>query len=317
MSKNKHDRWDVAPWEALRVGPDFDLAAFDRASTPGWDGDKDDAETAMAARGAELAELQERLYAEGRAGGGRGVLCVIQGLDTAGKGGIVRHVMGLVDPQGVTIRAFGVPTEEERAHHYLWRIRNALPQPGRIGVFDRSHYEDVLVVRVDELVPEDVWRPRFDEINAFEQEITAQGFTVLKFALMVSYEEQGIRLMERLDRPDKHWKYSPGDLKTRAKWDAYQEAYADVFRRTSTDVAPWYVLPADKKWYPRLAVTEILTHTLKTLNPQWPTGDFDVAEQRRLLAATMATSTLKASLEETDPSLTEAIQQKRELLKER
>ena len=279
--------WATDPRDALRVTPDFDLTSFDRDGAPGFKGDRDDAEELMPARGELMAELQERLYANGRSGGAERVLVVVQGLDTAGKGGIARHVMGMVDPQGVALRSFGVPTEEERAHHYLWRIERALPPPGKIGLFDRSHYEDVLVVRVDNLVEPDVWGARYEEINAWERALVDDGVRILKFALMVSHEEQGARLMERLDRPDKHWKYSPGDLKTRAKWDAYQEAYADVFRLTSTEYAPWYVLPADRKWYPRLAVTEILTRTLEEMNLDWPKATFDVEEQRAALAATM------------------------------
>ena len=280
------DLWSTDPRDALRVGPDFDLASFDRNGQPGWDGDKDDGQAYLPERGEEMSELQERLFAEGREGGKRSVLLVLQGLDTAGKGGIVRHVMGMVDPQGVALASFGVPTEEERSHHYLWRIEKELPPPGRIGVFDRSHYEDVLVVRVDELVPEDVWRARYDEINAWEKELVEGGTTIIKVALMVSYAEQGERLMERLERPDKHWKFNPGDLDTRSKWPAFQEAYADVFRLTSTEDAPWYVVPADKKWYSRLAITEILTRTLEELDPQWPVADFDVEEMKKALVAT-------------------------------
>ena len=280
------DLWTTDPRDALRVGPDFDLASFDRNGQPGWDGDKEDGEEYLPERGEEMSDLQERLFAEGREGGTRSVLLVLQGLDTAGKGGIVRHVMGMVDPQGVALASFGVPTEEERAHHYLWRIEKKLPPAGRIGVFDRSHYEDVLVVRVDELVPEDVWRARYDEINAWEKKLVEGGTTIIKVALMVSYAEQGERLMERLERPDKHWKFNPGDLDTRSKWPAFQEAYSDVFRLTSTDHAPWYVVPADKKWYSRLAITEILTRTLEDLDPQWPVADFDVEEMKKALLAT-------------------------------
>lgn len=214
------------------------------------------------------------------------MLLVLQGLDTAGKGGIVRHVVGLVDPQGVSIRSFGVPTEEERAHDFLWRIRRALPQPGRIGVFDRSHYEDVLVARVDELVPPDVWESRYDLINDFEAELVAAGTVVVKVALMVSYEEQGERLAERLERPDKHWKYNPGDIDTRLRWDDYQEAYQAVFDRTSTPHAPWHVIPADDKRYARLAVSQLLVEALESLDLDWPQADFDVAAEKERLEAT-------------------------------
>ncbi|MDF1487281.1 PPK2 family polyphosphate kinase [Tessaracoccus caeni] len=293
------DDWAADPRIALRATPDFDLAAMDRGSTPGWAGKKKSAERLMAERGELLAELQERMYAEGRSGGRRAVLCVVQGLDTAGKGGVARHVMGMVDPQGVALRSFGPPSAEERSHHFLWRIHQALPPYGKIGLFDRSHYEDVLVARVDKLVPDEVWRARYDEINAFEKGLVDAGIVVLKFAMMVSYEEQGRRLMERLDRPDKRWKYSMSDLPTRSKWDAYQEAYADVFRLTSTEYAPWHVLPADKKWYPRLAITEILTRAMSGMGLRWPEPGYDVAEQRAGLAATMSTESLQASLDDT------------------
>lgn len=309
-------QWTTDPRDALRAGPDFNLALFDPAGTPGFDGSKKDAEALMEQRGQLLSELQERLYAEGRSGGTRSVLCVVQGLDTAGKGGVARHVMGMVDPQGVELRSFGVPTEEEAAHHFLWRIRKALPRPGRIGVFDRSHYEDVLVQRVDSIVPEEVWRGRYDEINQFEKELVDGGMTVLKFALMVSYDEQGKRLMERLDRPDKYWKYSPGDLDTRSKWEQFQAAYADVFRLTSTEHAPWYVIPADRKWYSRAAITEILTRAMVDLGARWPKASFDVAEQRAALAATMSTTALRESLEETEDNVRGAMEDSVEIREE-
>ncbi|TRY17726.1 polyphosphate kinase 2 family protein [Tessaracoccus rhinocerotis] len=303
------NQWSNDPRELLRPGADFDLATFDRRGTPGWEGDKAEAKELMDSRGALLYELQERLYAEGRAGGKRSVLIIVQGLDTAGKGGIARHVMGYVDPQGVQLRSFGVPTEEERSHHYLWRIEKALPQPGRIGLFDRSHYEDVLVVRVDELVEQEVWEPRYDEINAWEKELADSGTIILKFALMVSHEEQGLRLMERLDRPDKHWKYSPSDLTTRANWDKYQQAYQAVFERTDTDHAPWYVLPADRKWYSRLAATEIITRTLIEMEMTWPRVRWSDDVQRRKLADTMTTASLAESLAATEETVRSAIEE--------
>lgn len=281
------NHWKLDPRRVLRAGADFDLAGFDRGAQPGWSGSRQHGEEFLEERGEDMSELQERLFAEGRSGGTRSVLLVLQGLDTAGKGGIVRHVMGMVDPQGVKLASFGVPTEEERSHHYLWRIERQLPPPGRIGVFDRSHYEDVLVVRVAGLVPEAVWRERYDEINAWEQQLIAAGTTIVKVALLVSYDEQGKRLMERLDRPDKYWKFSPNDITTRSKWPAYQDAYADVFARTSTEQAPWYVVPADSKWFARLAVTEILTRTLTDLNPTWPFATFDIEEMRAKLQMTI------------------------------
>ncbi|KQR07711.1 polyphosphate kinase 2 family protein [Cellulomonas sp. Leaf334] len=275
--------WSTPPGEALRVGPGFDLSAVDASSTPGWEHGRSSAENKLEADGNRLSEVQERLYAHGRTGGSRAVLLVLQGMDTAGKGGIVRHVLGMVDPQGVQLHSFGVPTEEERAQHYLHRIREALPSGGRIGVFDRSHYEDVLVVRVNELVPPDVWEPRYDEINAFEREVVDAGTVVVKVMLHVSQQEQKTRLRERLERPDKYWKFNPKDVDERAKWPAYQEAYQAVLDRTSTEHAPWHVVPADSKWYARLAVGALVLDAVESLQLDWPPADFDVeAEKARL-----------------------------------
>ena len=307
--------WAADPREALRADEDFDLDAMDRGASPGWEAGRRSAQTFGARRGDLLAELQERLFAEGRSGGDRSLLVVLQGLDTGGKGGVVRHVMSHVDPQGVALRSFGPPSEEEQRHHFLWRIKRSLPPAGLIGVFDRSHYEDVLVSRVDDLVPRRTWAGRFEEINAFEDDLVRNGTTIVKFALMVSHDEQGLRLMKRLDRPDKHWKYSANDLPTRRKWDDYQEAYADVFARTSTEAAPWYVIPADHKWYARLAITEILIQTLVDLDPQWPTVRWDPRVQRRELAATMSTSALRASLAETDKQVRAALKDDRQVQK--
>ena len=278
--------WQVSPVEGLRAGAGFDLSSFDPAGTPGWAAGRAAGEEWMAAQGERLSDLQEMLFADGRSGGTRRVLLVLQGMDTAGKGGIVRHVVGMVDPQGVDHASFGKPTPEELAHHYLWRIRNALPRPGRLGVFDRSHYEDVLAARVESLGPPGVGGERYDEINAFEAELVAAGTSVVKVALMVSPDEQKARLRERLERPDKHWKYNPGDLAARAKWPAYREAYQAVLDRTSTEVAPWHVVPADRKWFARLAVTELLVEAFERLDLSWPVADFDVeAEMARLDAS--------------------------------
>ena len=281
----KTDReWRDSPSNTLRVNEGFSLADFDCASTPGFTGDEKDAIDLMDHRGRDLSDLQERLFAEGRSEGTRSVLLVIQGLDTAGKGGIVRHVIGMVDPQGVQHHSFGVPTEEERAHDYLWRIDNALPTPGHIGVFDRSHYEDVLVVRVHNYVEPAVWGGRYNEINAWEAKITAAGTRIVKCALMVSKTEQLNRLEARLERPDKYWKYNPHDLDERGHWDDYMEAYQAIFDRCSTEAAPWHVIPADNKWFARLAVTEILTHALEDMRLTWPAVEFDVTAERQRIA---------------------------------
>lgn len=280
--------WSTPPREALRVRPGFDLAKADLAATPGWEHGETAAEKRLLKDGEHLSEEQERLFADGRSGGTRSVLLVLQGMDTSGKGGIVRHVLGMVDPQGVQLRSFGVPTEKERSQHYLQRIREALPTPGRIGVFDRSHYEDVLVVRVNELVPQEVWEPRYDEINAFEREVVDAGTVIVKVALLVSPEEQKARLRERLERPDKYWKFNPGDIDERAKWPLYQEAYQAVLDRTSTEHAPWYAVPADNKWYAQLAIGRLLRETLEDLHLEWPAADFDIeAEKARLDAQTL------------------------------
>ena|SRR5690625_415201 len=286
------NRWHRRPAELLRVDENFSFADLDHRATPGWTGTKAQGKAFGASRGDLLSELQERLYAHGRTGGNRSVLLVVQGMDTSGKGGVVRHVMGMVDPQGVALRAFGRPTEEELKHHFLWRVRKALPTGGQIGVFDRSHYEDVLVARVDSLVEPEVWEKRYEEINRFEREIAESGTTIIKVALLISRREQGLRLMERLHRTDKHWKFDPADVDARTRWEDYQQAYADMFARTSTDVAPWYAVPADRKWYARLAVTELLTHALIDLDLGWPKPRWKVDTQMRRLAATMEGDTL-------------------------
>jgi PPK2 family polyphosphate:nucleotide phosphotransferase len=278
--------WDHNPHSALKFRAGGKVADIDTDGTPGFTGDKDGSVSLQEERNKRYAELQEMLYANSKEGDHRSVLLVLQGMDTAGKGGIVKHVVGQANPQGIRYTSFGVPTEEERAHHYLWRIRNALPPAGHIGVFDRSHYEDVLIVRVHNLVPPEVWGARYDEINAFEHELVDNGTTLVKVAMFVSLEEQKKRLAERLSRPDKYWKYNPGDIDERKLWPSYQEAYQAVLDRTSTDYAPWYVVPCDRKWYCRLAVTELLIEALKDLNLPWPPPEFDVdAEKLRVAQA--------------------------------
>ena len=272
--------------ELLTVGTGFRLADVDPAGTPGIDGVKEDGEAALAAGAGPLAALQERLWAQSRAGDTRSVLLVVQGMDTSGKGGIMRHVVGSVDPQGVRHTAFKAPTPEEREHDFLWRIRKVLPEPGEIGVFDRSHYEDVLVVRVHDLVPKAVWQRRYATINRFEGGLVTKGTTVVKVMLHISREEQKQRLAERLARPDKHWKYNPGDVDERGSWDAYQEAYQVALTRCSTQAAPWHVVPADQKWYARWAVQQLLTDALIDVDPQWPAATFDVDAEKARLAST-------------------------------
>ncbi|MFD3462747.1 polyphosphate kinase 2 family protein [Nocardia fluminea] len=259
------------------------VADLDTSSTPGFDGGKRLGKELLAERALVLSVLQEKLFAHGRTGGQRSVLLILQGMDTAGKGGIVRHVIGSVDPQGVDHASFGVPTELEKQHDFLWRIRNRLPAHGQLGVFDRSHYEDVLVVRVHDLVPQAEWEQRYDQINAFEKEIADAGTTIVKVAMFVSLDEQKKRLRERLERPDKYWKFNPSDITERAYWPEYQKAYQAVLDRTDTEYAPWHVLPSDNKWYARLAVIELLIAALAQMELDWPPADFDIAEQLRRL----------------------------------
>lgn len=262
-----------------------DMSRHSPSDTPGISGGKRAGKAATAELAETVTALQERLFAEGAGGGNRSLLLVVQGMDTAGKGGIMRHVVGACDPQGVRITAFKAPTKEERAHPFLWRIRKALPRPGQIGVFDRSHYEDVLIVRVRNLVPPEQWRRRYAQINVFEEGLVDSGTTIVKVMLRISPEEQRSRLAERLSRPDKYWKYNPGDVDERLLWHDYQEAYEAVLDRCSTDTAPWYVVPADSKWYARYAVMSLLAHHLQRMDPQWPAADFDVKAERKRLAA--------------------------------
>ena len=277
--------WTHEPHKILAFRPGDKIADLDTDSSPGYTGDKDGSAEVQAERNERFAGLQEMLYANGKAeSNNRSLLLVLQGMDTAGKGSIVKHVVGAGNPMGIQYTGFGVPTEEERAHHYLWRIRKALPAAGHIGVFDRSHYEDVLVVRVHELVPREVWEPRYDEINAFEKELVDSGTTVIKCAMFVSLDEQKRRLAERLERPDRYWKYNPGDLDERKLWPAYQEAYQTVLDRTSTEHARWFVIPCDKKWYSRLVITELLIEALKDMQLTWPPADFDVEAEKTKLA---------------------------------
>lgn len=272
---------------ALRLPPGpVDMSTLDSRATPEFPGKgKDDAPKLAEQLLPRLSDLQEMLFAQGRSNPDTAprIVLLLQGMDTSGKGGVIRHAIGMVDPQGVSIRGFKAPTAEELSHDFLWRITNALPGPGMIGVFDRSQYEDVLVVRVEELVPAAEWESRYDRINEWEAGLAGQGVTFIKCFLNVSYDEQLERLAERLERPDKYWKYNPGDLDARAKWPAYQEAYSVLLERCNTEVAPWYVIPADRKWYRNWAVAQLLTEHLEALELDWPAADFDVdAEKERI-----------------------------------
>ena len=269
----------------LPSGP-VDLSAIDTAATPAFDGSKSAGTQALQTLGPRLADLQERLYAEGRTGGTRSLLLVLQGMDSSGKGGTVRHVVGQVDPQGVSITAFKAPTKEEQAHDFLWRVKRRLPAPGILGVFDRSHYEDVVVVRVRDLVEPRTWKRRYGTINRFEEGLVAQGTTVVKCFLHISRAESRDRLLRRLDKPEKLWKFNPGDIDSRVEWDPMMEAYSDALERCNGESAPWYLVPADHKWYRNWAVMNILVEQLEAMAVSWPAPDFDVEEQRQRLLAT-------------------------------
>jgi PPK2 family polyphosphate:nucleotide phosphotransferase len=271
--------------ELLRIpgGKGIDLSSYDAAATPAGPRDKAAGLAATARMGERLAALQERLWAASTAGDRRRILLILQGMDTSGKGGTVKHVIGLFNPSGCRIRAFKAPTPEERKHSFLWRIRRALPEPGEIGIFDRSHYEDVLIARVRELAPRKEIAGRYGEINRFEKSLADDGVTVVKCFLHISYEQQRRRLLERLDNPDKYWKFNPGDIEDRALWPAYQKAYEIALKRCSTPEAPWYLVPADRKWYRNWALSKLLLEHLEALDPQYPKADFDVEESRKRL----------------------------------
>ncbi|MBS2963098.1 polyphosphate kinase 2 family protein [Actinocrinis puniceicyclus] len=269
----------------ILLGP-VDLADIDPGATPGAVS-HEQTEDELPKLAARLDDLQRRLFAAAQGGHStRRVLLVLQGMDTSGKGGTVRHVVGQLNPNGIRLTAFKAPTEQEREHDFLWRIRRALPEPGEIGIFDRSHYEDVLIARVRKLVPPMVVGRRYQLINRFEQQLTAEGTVLVKCFLHISRDEQMRRLLARLDDPTKRWKYNPGDVDERALWPEYQEAYRRALEKCSTDEAPWYVVPADHKWYRNYAITRLLIEALERIDPQYPPGDYDVeVERERVLAS--------------------------------
>jgi PPK2 family polyphosphate:nucleotide phosphotransferase len=272
------------PSETLRAGKGFSLSDVDPGSTPGFSGSKEDGQAMLAELDDGLAELQEKLFAESRFGGRKRLLLILQAMDTAGKGGIVNHVMAAMNPQGVQFKAFKAPTDEEKSYDFLWRIEKEVPAAGMVGVFDRSHYEDVLIHRVHRWVsPEEIKR-RYVAINEFEARLSGSGTKVVKVMLHISGEEQKERLLARLDNPAKHWKYSRGDLDERAFWEDYMSAYQAAIDETNTPDAPWHVVPANKKWFARIAVQQLLLGALKGMDLEWPKAEFDVALERELVA---------------------------------
>lgn len=265
----------------VKPGHKIDLEDFDPADAAEFKDGKQAGLAAVTALTQELGSLQELLYA----GKEHRVLIVLQAMDTGGKDGTIKRVFEGVNPQGVRVPGFGVPTRTELDHDYLWRVHQQVPVKGEMVIFNRSHYEDVLIVRVHELVPTEVWKARYDQINAFEKMLAQEGTTILKFFLHISPEEQKKRLAARLKDPTKQWKYNPGDVKERQLWTKYMQAYEDVLNKTSTEDAPWYLIPSDRKWYRDWVVSTVLVDTLKGLNMQYPEPAFDVEVELKAIEA--------------------------------
>jgi PPK2 family polyphosphate:nucleotide phosphotransferase len=257
----------------VKPGDKVNLKDWDANDSGDYDKDKDEKkiDERLAKLNADLEQLQELLYAEHK----HKVLIVLQGMDTSGKDGTIRHVFEGVNPQGVRVASFKVPTAIETDHDYLWRVHQQTPGKGEIVIFNRSHYEDVLVVRVHNLVPPEIWKKRYDQIREFEALLVEEGTTILKFFLHIDKDEQKERLIERLQKPEKQWKFNPGDLKERELWEQYIEAYEDALGKTSTEKAPWYIVPANRKWYRNLIIGEVIVDTLKKLDMKYPKPDFD------------------------------------------
>ena len=271
-----HSKLVVPPHSKVR------LKDYDPENTYGYEKgheatDRDEALMAKTIK--RLDELQYTLYAEGK----RSLLIVLQGMDTSGKDGTIRHVMSGASPQSCKVTSFKVPSSQERAHDFLWRVHQATPEKGNIGIFNRSHFEDVLVVRVHNLLPKSVWSERYDEINRFEKYLTENGTTILKFFLHISKDEQKKRLQARISDPTKHWKLSEADMQERQYWDDYTEAYEEAIGKCSTKHAPWFIIPACHKWFRNLAVSKIVVETLDKMDPKYPTPELDIARMKRLL----------------------------------
>lgn len=260
------------------------LAEIDSSATPLAPVKKSGLPKKLKTDAKTIADLQERLWAESTGGGKRSILLVLQGIDTSGKGGTTNHVIGACGPIGVQYTGFKAPTKAELRYDFLWRIRRHAPPPGVVGIFDRSHYEDVLIARVHQLVPQAEWESRYDKINDFEKELVERGTTVIKCFLHISYDTQRERLLARLDRPKKHWKFKVADLDERARWTEYQDAFQAMLQRCDTPEAPWYVVPSDSKKYRNWAVAGVVRETLETLDPQYPEVTLDVPDLRKRLA---------------------------------
>jgi PPK2 family polyphosphate:nucleotide phosphotransferase len=265
MSTNFRKELEAKPGKKVK------LDKYDADETLGWEKDHK-MKSSLDKTLQKLDSLQYLLYADTK----RSLLVVLQALDAGGKDGTIRHVMSGISPQGCKVTSFKVPSPEEAAHDFLWRIHKAIPEAGYIGIFNRSHYEDVLVVRVHNLVPKDIWSERYEQINEFEKILVRNNVTILKFFLHISKEEQKKRFLERVDDPDKRWKISEADFSERKFWDAYQTAYEDVLTKCSTPEAPWYVIPANKKWFRNLAVSHIIVETLEDMKMKFPKASIDL-----------------------------------------
>ncbi|MGO5043749.1 PPK2 family polyphosphate kinase [Bifidobacterium animalis] len=267
--------WSLPPAQLLRFHSHTHLVDIDAGSKPGFDGDQAAGERFIADSSSEIANYQRLMYANGIHGDTHRVLIVLQGMDASGKGGIVRHVFSQVDPMGIHYHGFGKPSEEDLAHDYLWRIRRELPSNGWISIFDRSQYEDIVMPRITGSLPEETWRARYGQINDFEAELAGSGCAIIKIFLVSSRQAQRQHFLRRLDDPTRYWKFDPSDLEARDRWDDYMAAWQEVFERTSTSIAPWYLIPADKRWYSRMVVSELLRTTMKNFNQTWPPLDAD------------------------------------------
>jgi PPK2 family polyphosphate:nucleotide phosphotransferase len=262
------DHWLVTP------GEPFHLKDVDPGSTPGVPGDREKTLATFAKRDDALIGWQERLWAEHQ----QSLLIVLQAIDGGGKDGTIEHVLRGMNPQGVRVAGFKTPTEEEKAHDFLWRVHKVTPGKGEVGVFNRSHYEDVIITRVHNIVPPKVWRARYDHINAFERNLADAGTRIVKFFLHISKDEQAARLRARIEDPTKQWKFRAADLEDRKLWDDFQAAFQDAITHTSTETAPWYVIPADKKWYRNWAVSEVLLDVFAQMKPNYPPPEDDLSK---------------------------------------
>jgi len=271
MAAKKDDRKSFEELLRVKPGSKVDVARFDCAATFGRD--KDAATDELLQVLARLTDLQARTWAEAK----HAVLVVIQGIDAAGKDGTIKVIAGAFNPQGTPVTSFKAPSALELAHDYLWRVHQRVPARGEIGIFNRSHYEDVLIVRVHALVPEERWRRRYEHIRNFEKMLTDEGVTIVKFLLAIDRDEQRARFQDRVDDPTKRWKFNPGDLEERNRWDDYSAAFSEMLHETSTPYAPWYLVPANRNWLRNLAVGEILADTLDALKPTYPPAAAGVA----------------------------------------